>query len=174
LPGFLVCREFAAKLLANKRLIIEITTTILLLFGSFSFEKKDNIPKENLKTKIENAMIVEGKALQPNTDNLSIETQVQDYFADTPLLGRIAWCESKLKHFNEDGSVLRGEITPKDVGIMQINEYYHKDTAERLGINIYTLEGNMAYAKWLYGREGSTPWAPSSKCWGKYKEIAMK
>lgn len=57
---------------------------------------------------------------------------------------------------------------------MQINEYYHKDTAKRLGYNIYSLKGNMAYAKWLYKREGTAPWASSSKCWGKYAEIAMK
>jgi len=145
----------------------------LILFGSFTFEKKDNIPKQNFKAKIENTMIVEGKALKSNADN-STKARARDFFRDTPLLEKIAWCESKFKQFNKDGSVLKGKITPEDIGIMQINEYYHKDTAKRLGYDIYSLEGNMQYAKWLYEKEGSAPWMSSSKCWDKNKEVAMK
>jgi hypothetical protein len=165
---------FQIKLKTKNWLIIGITTTILLFFGGISLDKKDIVPKESFDTKIENEVIVEGKALRPYGNSLSVQTQVKDYFKDTPILAKIAWCESRLKHFNEDGSILRGKLTPKDVGMMQINEYYHKKTAKILGINIYSLEGNMAYAKWLYKREGTTPWASSSKCWNKYEEIAMK
>lgn len=56
---------------------------------------------------------------------------------------------------------------------MQINETYHLDQALSLGIDIYSLEGNMAYAKYLYDKKGSGPWVSSSKCWKK-KEIAQK
>ncbi len=118
-------------------------------------------------------MIVEGKALKSNADN-STKARVENFFEDTPLLGRIAWCESRFRQFNKDGSVLKGEITPEDIGIMQINEYYHKNTAEKLGYDIYSLEGNLRYAKWLYDKEGTAPWASSSKCWDKNKEVAMK
>ena len=57
---------------------------------------------------------------------------------------------------------------------MQINTYYHADTAERLGIDIHSLEGNMAYAKNLYEREGLQPWSASSKCWSKSAHVAMR
>jgi hypothetical protein len=32
-------------------------------------------------------------------------------------------------------------------------------------MDIYSLEGNMAYAKFLYENEGTKPWRSSSKCW---------
>ena len=34
-----------------------------------------------------------------------------------------------------------------DVGVMQINEDYHLDTAQSLGMNIYSIDGNLAYAR---------------------------
>jgi hypothetical protein len=49
---------------------------------------------------------------------------------------------------------------------MQINEKYHAEKAVELGINIYTLEGNVEFAKYLYDTFGSKPWKSSSKCWG--------
>ncbi len=50
---------------------------------------------------------------------------------------------------------------------MQINEYYHAKTAEKMGLDIYTLEGNMAYAKYLYEKNGLSDWDASRPCWGK-------
>ena len=48
---------------------------------------------------------------------------------------------------------------------MQINRYYHEEKANELGYNLEVIEGNMAYAKYLYEKEGSKPWLSSSKCW---------
>ena len=39
------------------------------------------------------------------------------------------------------------------------------DEAAKLGYNIYTVEGNVAFAKYLYNKYGSDPWSSSSKCW---------
>jgi len=117
-------------------------------------------------------MIAEGKALDPRVAEMSIEAHVREYFSDTPILSKIAYCESHFRHFKSNGEVLTGEITPEDIGVMQINEYFHGDTAERLGINIYTLEGNLEYARWLYEREGEAPWVSSKKCWSNMDHIA--
>lgn len=59
---------------------------------------------------------------------------------------------------------------------MQINELYHLETAEKLGLDIYTIEGNVAYAKHLYEEQGAKPWMSSSPCWAKatQSEIAKK
>jgi len=46
----------------------------------------------------------------------------------------------------------------------QINQRYHKDTAERLGWNIETPYGNIKYANWLYERKGAYPWRASGHC----------
>ncbi len=77
----------------------------------------------------------------------------------------IARCESTLRHYNNEGQPLRGHVDRNDVGVMQINERYHLETANRLGINIYTREGNMAYARNLYERKGVQPWSASYPCW---------
>jgi len=104
----------------------------------------------------------------------TVEQYVRGYFAETPVLAEIARCESKFRHFGKNGDIIRGEINSMDVGVMQINEYYHKDTAHRLGLNIYSLDGNLAYAKYLFDREGTQPWMSSSKCWGLENHVAVK
>lgn len=77
----------------------------------------------------------------------------------------IARCESSMRQFNKDGTVLRGHVNPKDVGMFQINEYYHLKDSQRLGYNIYTLEGNIGYAKHLVETQGYRPWSASQACW---------
>jgi hypothetical protein len=97
----------------------------------------------------------------------AVETYVRAYFAKTPVLAEIAFCESRFTHYTISGNVLRGRITPEDVGVMQINEYYHEKTAAKLGINLETLDGNLAYAKYLYETQGTQPWSASAACWKK-------
>lgn len=102
------------------------------------------------------------------------EAQVKAYFTDTPILAEIAFCESRYRQFGTNGEVLRGVENAQDVGVMQINEKYHLDTAQKLGLNLYTLEGNMAYGRYLYDTQGTKPWNYSSACWGKHREVALK
>lgn len=99
---------------------------------------------------------------------MSTESYVRQYFADIPIMIQIAKCESRFRQLDSDGDVHRGEINNQDVGVMQINEHYHLDIAEKKNYNIYTLEGNTAYARALYEREGTRPWNSSKSCWGKY------
>lgn len=96
-----------------------------------------------------------------------LEVKAREFFKNDPILVEIARCESSFRHLTEDGSVLRGKVNKGDVGLMQINEFYHADTAEKLGLDLETLEGNMAYAKYLYNREGGQPWKASSTCWNQ-------
>jgi len=94
------------------------------------------------------------------------EAEVRSYFADIPILAEVARCESTFKHVDPNtGVVTRGRVNPADVGVMQINEYYHKDTATKMGLELTNLEDNMAYARYLYEREGTQPWSASRACW---------
>jgi hypothetical protein len=102
------------------------------------------------------------------------EEIIAEHLKDMPILKKVALCESRSRQFNEDGSVLRGEYNPQDVGIMQINEKYHLDTANKLGYNIYTLEGNIDYAKYLYRTQGLKPWTYSSHCWDASNTFALR
>jgi hypothetical protein len=104
---------------------------------------------------------------QLTNPNRAIESTVREYFKDAPIMAEVAKCESHFRQFEKDGSIFRGKITTKDVGVMQVNEYYHLKRAQKLGYDIYSVEGNMAYARLLYTEEGTDPWVSSSPCWMK-------
>lgn len=112
----------------------------------------------------------------------TLEEYVATYYADTPILAEIAWCESRIRHTDKDGSIFRGVVNPKDIGVMQINTHYHLKEAKELNLDLYTLDGNLAYAKYLYEQEGVQPWASSKACWGSVaskqsdhsKDLALK
>jgi len=103
-----------------------------------------------------------------------IQKEVKTYFNDVPALARVAYCESTFRHFDEDGEVLRGLVDSRDVGVMQINEHYHLDTATKLGYDIHSLEGNMGYARHLYEKQGLQPWSASRSCWDNTDLVATK
>lgn len=148
--------------------MIEILTTLGIIASSnFQpvFEYVNMVDKQTDRTE-EQQETKKKEEVVPQ----SVETTVEEYFKEDPIMVRIAWCETKIKHYEKDGTtVLRGTKTPKDIGVMQINEYYHGKTAEKLGINIHSLEGNLAYARYLYEREGTQPWKPSKHCWANPK-----
>ena len=101
-----------------------------------------------------------------------VEQAVYSAYEDAPIMIEVAKCESRMKQFTKSGKILRGELVPSDIGVMQINEMYHIDTAKRLGFNIHTLEGNIGYGRYLYEKYGTKPWNASKACWGKYREVA--
>ncbi len=106
----------------------------------------------------------------------TVEQYVREYFAEDPIMIEIARCESRFKQFDKDGSIHRGVVNDLDLGVMQVNEIYHGTTAKKLGLDLYTIQGNVAYAKYLYDKEGTQQWISSSPCWSKSKvakELAL-
>jgi hypothetical protein len=104
---------------------------------------------------------------QPMPQPQTVEQYVRDYFVDEPVMAEIASCESHFKQFGADGQVVKN---PKSsaVGIFQIMSSIHSTFAdEKLGLDIYTIQGNLAYAKYLYSKDGTAPWNASKSCWGK-------
>lgn len=102
------------------------------------------------------------------------EEIIAEHFKDTPILKKVAACESHSRQFNEDGTVLRGWVNSQDVGVMQINEKYHLQAAKKLGYDIYTIDGNIGYAKHLYATQGVKPWVHSSSCWDASNQFALR
>ncbi len=143
--------------------MIQFTTTILFILGAL-YGATDQGVSETSNPSL--PLTVQ--------DPITLEQYVRDYFVDEPILAEIAKCESRFRHINRNGTVVRGELTPQDVGIMQINEFYHEERAEKLGFNLHTLDGNLAYAKWLYTKEGTVPWRSSGKCWQKEQHSIAK
>ncbi len=95
------------------------------------------------------------------------ESAVRAYFKDIPILVEVARCESTFRHTLADGTVLKGKQNSSDTGVMQINKRYHGARAAELGLDLEDLYDNMAYAKYLYEKQGTKPWKASSACWGK-------
>lgn len=138
--------------------MIELTSAIVLLVSSLYGSAgpvlaQDFVGSENTKNKAE--------------EPVTLEQYVQEYFAETPVLAKIAKCESHYRQFDTDGQVLRGKVSPDDVGLMQINEHFHEARADKLALDLETIEGNLAYAKYLYEKEGTKPWNASKACWNK-------
>jgi hypothetical protein len=139
--------------------MLELTTAIILLVTSL-YGGPANIA---VAQDVADSANTQSKTAIENP--VTLESYVRAYFAETPILAEIAKCESRFRQVGASGSVLRGEVNKSDVGLMQINEAYHQEKASELGLDLETIEGNLAYAKYLYDKEGTTPWNASKKCW---------
>ena len=119
---------------------------------------------------------IRSRDYRPITDPKNVERFINDYFADIPVLADIAKCESRYRQFNSEGNVLKGKQNSYDRGVMQINVLYHAETAEKLGYDLHDLDDNVAYARYLYEKQGAKPWMSSSACWARFNqsEIARR
>ncbi len=95
--------------------------------------------------------------------NALVESQVRAAFADIPVMNAIAQCESGFRQFAPNGMVLRGG-NGTVLGIFQLSEG-HTAKALSFGYDIRTVEGNIAYARYLYEKQGTTPWMAAFPCW---------
>jgi len=147
-----------------------------LLYGNMAVAtEKIESPKPEIAEVKEDSTIVDSMALAAPLRRTNIlEVDVREYFKDTPILAEIAKCESQFKHVGLNGKIITGKINKGDLGVMQINKYYHEEDAQKLGLDLNTFEGNMAFAKHLYDKYGTDPWSSSSDCWQKYVGLAKK
>ena len=100
--------------------------------------------------------------------NIDVESAVRAEFAeDAPIMIEIARCESKHRQYTDAGNPLYGGYQGRMVGIFQVYSDIHMSYAATLGMDVETVEGNIAYARHLYDREGTRPWLSSMPCWGK-------
>ncbi len=99
--------------------------------------------------------------------NIDVQSLVSEEFAaDAPIMLEIARCESKYRQYTDAGNPLYGGYLGKMVGIFQVYSDIHLSGARAMGMDIETAEGNIAYARYLYDREGTRPWNSSISCWG--------
>ena len=138
--------------------MIELTSAIVLLVSSLYGPATVAVAQD-----VGNSDNNQAKVAIDNP--VTLEDYVRGYFAETPILAEIARCESRFRQVNNDGTVLHGIVNKSDVGIMQVNEYYHGAKAKDLGFDLETVNGNLAYAKYLYDKEGGAPWSASASCW---------
>lgn len=108
------------------------------------------------------ALIAPERVLEPVS--ASVEDLVRAAFSDAPIMVEIARCESRLRQFNADGTVLMGGMGGRFVGIFQEHISWER-IAQRDGYSIYTVEGNIRMARWLYDEEVIKRGQPISSQW---------
>lgn len=147
---------------------------LLAVTSGFTGNAVPAMPTSSSTNSIQIQQLEAGK--KDESKELSTEAYVRNYFSDIPILAEVARCESEFRQTDKNGNVLRGTKDPRDVGVMQINEHYHLKKSKELGYDIHTIEGNVAYARYLYDEngEGAKPWMASSACWAKFKELAVR
>ncbi len=158
--------------------MLELTTGVVFLMSSLygSGQSDNHIQLINAHMEPEQATTTQIVKVSSFATSTGMESYLREEYANTPVLVEIARCESEFRQFDKNGKIIRGIANPADVGVMQINEFYHADTARNMGINIHTTEGNVAFAKYLYSKYGSSPWSASQPCWSKVKssDLAKK
>lgn len=130
-------------------------TTAELDVGEFSGKPEDEPP----------ASIVGEEDV--SVEELSVEERILKEFPEHPSMLEVARCESGVRQYDSNGNVIRGNDNPNDVGLFQINEDYWLEEAQKQGINIYTLEGNIEMAKVILSQQGISAWNWSKHCWLK-------
>ena len=157
-------------------MIIEIAASILTLYSTFATTSGNSGLNASTAPTTQNIQQIVTSSQKPKEGD-EMEQYVKDYFQDVPVLAEISRCESQFRQNSISGDVLRGSANKKDVGLMQINEEYHLPSAKKLGYDIYSVDGNLGYARYLYEHYNVQPWVSSSKCWkgsGAYKELTNK
>lgn len=89
------------------------------------------------------------------------------YKQNETLARAIIKCEGKMykDRGNNKNYTKEGVWWSSDIGWWQINDFYHKDSALKMGLDIYNEWDNLEYGFSLMSREGTTPWNASKYCW---------
>ena len=155
----------------------EFTTGVLFLMSSLygsgnadvhvaNIASADTEPKQVISENLKDLEIF------TTNDPVVMEKYLKQIFADDPILVEIARCESGFRQYDKNGLIVKGRVDSADIGVMQINERYHDETSKKLGLDIHTITGNVAYAKYLYEKEGTKPWSASKPCWSLSNSVA--
>jgi hypothetical protein len=102
--------------------------------------------------------LIAGHSSAQVNPNAEVEAKVRASFPDMPDMITIASCESGFRQFNADGTPLRGGTGKNYIGIFQISESVHLETAKSMAYDIYSVDGNIAYARHLFFLRGNAPW----------------
>ncbi len=106
----------------------------------------------------EGAVPASAQLRMPDIGNSGVRTKVEAAFSDAPDMVAVAACESGFREYGPDGQALRGGADQNYIGIFQISVSGHAEEAKNLGYDIYTTDGNIGFARYLYNHSGTEPW----------------
>ncbi len=128
---------------------------------------QESVERRLASIKVPTKMLKNGELQQLSSEQKRNYAVLAVFFRHDPVMLRIAACESSLRHFDWNGQVVVGEVTA-DVGVFQINPVHERELRTyRLDPRDFTH--NVAFAHYLYQRDGLRPWASSRNCWETIK-----
>ena len=103
---------------------------------------------------------------------LTIEQKITklalEYHVNPAVVHAIISCESEYK----SSAIGKMAVIGQDIGIWQINSYFHEEAAKERGLNIYNSNDNLRYGMILLFEKGTQPWKASRTCWSKKLSVA--
>jgi hypothetical protein len=130
--------------------LIALLFTLSIPFWTISYE----VTIEDIQDEI-----VE-KTLDSEIDRLSIK-----YDVASSTVRSIIYCESRMYGSVVNINYENGVAWSEDRGYMQINDYFHKDTMTKLGLDYYDQWDSLEYGFILLRDQGLSPWKASKGCW---------
>ena len=106
-------------------------------------------------------------AVQELTLDQKIDKYATEYHVNPVVARAIISCESG----GDPNALGTMAVIGQDIGIWQINDYFHEETANKLGLNIYNQDNNLRYGMILLFEQGTSPWKWSKSCWSKKLSI---
>lgn len=144
-----------------KKLFIASLLIMFLLVAAIEITEA---PVEEIEEGGQETIVVD-EAVQSVDDYISL--MAIEYGVEEWIAREIMRCESELygTAMNQNKRA-DGSVWSVDVGHWQINDYYHKEVALSMGLDIYDELDNIKYGFWLYSQEGAAPWSASKGCHG--------
>lgn len=103
--------------------------------------------------------------VEPTFDS-EISRLALEYGIDEVLARRIISCESQIyKRAKNENLDKNGNVWSSDHGYWQINDFYHEESAKKMGLDIYNWQDNLEYGAYLMKIQGTAPWSASRYCW---------
>lgn len=120
------------------------------------------VRNQNVETVVEikSDMFTRNPELSKEIDRLSLK-----YDISSSTVREIIKCEGLEKGKTNENKI-NGKTWSKDLGWLQINDFYHTGPMNKLGLDINDKGDSLEYGFILMKKEGLKPWDASKKCWG--------
>jgi len=128
---------------------------------------QESVEKRIGTVKIPTKMLKNGEVQKLSGEQKRNYAVLAAFFRQNPIMLKVAACESSLRHFDWNGQVVIGGVTP-DVGVFQINPV-HEHELRTYRLDPRDFSHNVAFAHYLYQRDGLRPWNSSRNCWETIK-----
>ena len=162
--------RFAKRRTADKR-YVWLVGGMLLFFAGAILHDVVSSTLERITQPIVYAAENDVEIVEPRTVLIEVEIDwneekiiehIKKTFPNEPVMVKVAECESTF-----DPSAFNPTNNSDDKGIFQISTLHHGERVETLGLDMFDVADNVAFAKILYDEQGLSPWRWSKPCWSK-------